>query len=731
MNKKILILEELKRYAIDTANRIRKLSTEKVDKQDGKGLSSNDFTTSEKEKLKDISVATEDKPGLVKPDGDTITMDMDGTLHGTTIDELFSLTSTNPVQNKVVKAKFDEIEEKVNANETTISSNTNAINTLNGDGEGSVKKTVTDEITKVVADAPESLDTLKEISDWISGHEDDASAMNSAISDNKTAITALQTGKADKSEIPTTIAELTDSADYAKTADVDKKLNNKADKTEIPTELPANGGNADTVNGHTVDIDVPSDAKFTDTTYSDATQIEHGLMSADDKKKLDGLTKYTPDGSTITADEDGTLHGQSVDIMTVDKAGIGKPDGDTIEVSTDATISVSSKALTFSDHDTATSGTSFTDAEDGNMIVTDWTKNLLNPTLETTTQNGVTCTNNGDGTYTLNGKVIDRRIIIFNIGIYILEKNKTYKFIGMPDLGLGFKCYVDARRDNDTQIQDIGSGDIYTSKNGQTGRFMRIIIDGERYSDIVLNNILIKPMITTDLSATYDDFVPYGGYEIQSCGKNLFNPTLETVTKNGITCTNNGDGTYTLNGTSNGMFVNNYVGRFILDKYDGSKLNCLGQPYGFYRMYLYFGFFDSDNKRLFELNPGTRYDSNRSEDCSNVKYVDVGIFGDLDEGEKINTIIKPMITTDLSATYDDFEPYTGETIKVTNDTESPAFGLKSHKGITNIISPGNVKCVYPTNESGKGVLDAMYNNSQLSNELSKLKNAILAMGGTV
>ena len=38
MDKKILILEELKRYAIDTANRIRKLSTEKVDKQNGKGL---------------------------------------------------------------------------------------------------------------------------------------------------------------------------------------------------------------------------------------------------------------------------------------------------------------------------------------------------------------------------------------------------------------------------------------------------------------------------------------------------------------------------------------------------------------------------------------------------------------------------------------------------------------------------------------------------------------------
>ena len=139
-----------------------------------------------------------------------------------------------------------------------------------------ISSTVTTEIAKVVADAPENFDTLKEMSDWIAGHENDASTMNSAISDNKTAITALQSGKADKSEIPTTVAELTDSADYAK-------------KTDIPTSLPANGGNADTVNNHTVESNVPTDAVFTDTTYKSVTQTEDGLMSAADKAKLDGV----------------------------------------------------------------------------------------------------------------------------------------------------------------------------------------------------------------------------------------------------------------------------------------------------------------------------------------------------------------------------------------------------------------------------------------------------------
>ena len=35
-----------------------------------------------------------------------------------------------------------------------------------------------------------------------------------------------------------------------------------------PTSLPANGGNAATVNNHSVNADVPANAKFTDTTYA-------------------------------------------------------------------------------------------------------------------------------------------------------------------------------------------------------------------------------------------------------------------------------------------------------------------------------------------------------------------------------------------------------------------------------------------------------------------------------
>ena len=40
---------------------------------------------------------------------------------------------------------------------------------------------VAGEIAKIIADAPASLDTLKEIADWIQGHPDQVSTINTAI----------------------------------------------------------------------------------------------------------------------------------------------------------------------------------------------------------------------------------------------------------------------------------------------------------------------------------------------------------------------------------------------------------------------------------------------------------------------------------------------------------------------------------------------------------------------
>lgn len=92
-----------------------------------------------------------------------------------------------------------------------------------------------------------------------------------------------------------------------------------AKKTDIPETLPANGGNADTVNGHTVNANVPSDAKFTDTKYSAMTGAttsangKSGLVPAPAKGSAnrylcsDGTFKEIAEATT--SDIDGIIAG--------------------------------------------------------------------------------------------------------------------------------------------------------------------------------------------------------------------------------------------------------------------------------------------------------------------------------------------------------------------------------------------------------------------------------------
>ena len=75
----------------------------------------------------------------------------------------------------------------------------------------------------------------------------------------------------------------------------------KSQITDFPSSLPANGGNSATVNGHTVNSDVPSGAKFTDTTYNDATTSAHGLMTPAMVSKLNSIA----DGANRTTVDSG------------------------------------------------------------------------------------------------------------------------------------------------------------------------------------------------------------------------------------------------------------------------------------------------------------------------------------------------------------------------------------------------------------------------------------------
>lgn len=237
-----------------------------------------------------------------KVDGTTITIDESGVVRGIPVDDALSEISTNPLQNKVIAGELKSIKSKIGTDESTIKSNTKrieanetAISTLNGTGDGSVKKAVSDGIAKVVAGAPEDFDTLKEMSDWISTHETSASAMNSAIKDNKSAITALQIGKADKTEIPivpTNVSEFTNDAGYlTEHQDISNLVVKEEGKglssNDYTSEEKTKLGGVGTSQGRNI-IPYP---------YSQTTKTVYGVTFTDNKDGSIGISG-TQNGST-------------------------------------------------------------------------------------------------------------------------------------------------------------------------------------------------------------------------------------------------------------------------------------------------------------------------------------------------------------------------------------------------------------------------------------------------
>ena len=107
--------------------------------------------------------------------------------------------SSNPVTSNGVYDAIHEVSVALAGEASTAraaeEANARAIGILNSDAEteGSVANTCAAYITALIAGAPASLDTLKEIADWITNHAQDAAAMNSQIQQNTRDISAEET----------------------------------------------------------------------------------------------------------------------------------------------------------------------------------------------------------------------------------------------------------------------------------------------------------------------------------------------------------------------------------------------------------------------------------------------------------------------------------------------------------------------------------------------------------
>lgn len=176
----------------------------------------------------------------------------------------------------------------------------------------SARTIANEELTKqlIPEGAQESLDTLTEIARWIQDHPDDAAAMNTAIAklneiaagiggeeDDYATVMAAIEGK-----ITAAMAGIAQGATKVEKSDVNGNIKINGQETVVYTHPAGSAVEAgfkkvgSDANGHVVmggDVTKEDITKLgipaQDTTYEKATSKADGLMSKEDKAKLDGM----------------------------------------------------------------------------------------------------------------------------------------------------------------------------------------------------------------------------------------------------------------------------------------------------------------------------------------------------------------------------------------------------------------------------------------------------------
>lgn len=178
-------------------------------------------------------------------------------------------------------------------------------------------------------------------------------------------------------------------------------------------------------------------------------------------------------------------------------------------------------------------------------------KNLLKIKDVTQTTRGVTVTAK-DGVVALKGTATETGWAMLDIDSFVLDgtcilSSNVATNTRVSVANKSYKLVLEQNKSN-------------TLENAEVSKVCFNITEGKTYD---ISNILIQ----IEKGSVATSYEPYTGgipspnpdypQEIKSVvnptvkivGKNLLNATLKTITLNGVTCINNGDGTYTLNGT--------------------------------------------------------------------------------------------------------------------------------------------------------------------------------------
>lgn len=332
-------------------------------------------------------------------------------------------------------------------------------------------------------------------------------------------------------------------------------------------------------------------------------------------------------------------------------------------------------------------GSSSSKKADGNPVVLDGLqggvpfnemvvsgKNLLTYPYynRTKTQNGITFTDNGDGSVTVNGIATDNTPFFIhhqingnflNAGNYIIS--------GAPKLSIEhdlskYPTMFIAAYQNDvimSSYADYGNGRSITISDDITAVAIYIRIPKAYTAE----NLVFRPQL--ELGNTPTEYAPpITGREltVNVCGKNLIPyPYAETTkTVNGITFTDNGDGTIVVEGTASSDAVFYFANKkdFIPS---GNSFYLSGCPVGGSGLSydIVFVTFDENNTAIDVYN-----------DVGNRKHITVSgnakttsVYIRIRSGQTIsNLIFRPQL--ELGDTATEFEPYHGAEYTITPDS---------------------------------------------------------------
>lgn len=414
-----------------------------------------------------------------------------------------------PNENKVNAEDMNEIKEVVNSNADELDTAKENIESLQN-GQGTSNADITSLKNRVITLEGDNTTNKADISSLKTDNETNKSDIEELQQDNetnKTNITNLQNNKVDKAE--------------------GKGLSTEDFTTELKTKLEG--------------LENYNDAEI----KQDIIELEGKVSTLEE----DNTTNKT---NIETLQEDNIQNKQDISDLKESQAKQNEVLNDVIfnlfptETQEDESINIKG-TIPVKFKEFKVSGNSKQETRSG--------KNMINVLKDTLTTEGITFTNNGDGTVTINGTATNAAFFSMSEQTFTIENGKTYSlYLGGTTNGLNM---VVRRKSINKQLIILSNAQetATTTYNDET------VDDAYAYIRVengtILNNVTVYPMLVegSELGA----YEPYGAMpspefksDIRNVGDNVNEFDISKIT-NTNKITNNGDGTLTLSNNSNGV----------------------------------------------------------------------------------------------------------------------------------------------------------------------------------